>query len=112
MPVGARTRLGRQPIIVTPRSAVLEDGTLAGSILTMDAAFRLLVQRLSLGPVAASRMCASTPASELGLQDTGRLAPGCVADLAVLGPDLAVRRTYVSGVLAWEHSFSRLRLPT
>ena len=45
LPVGSRTRLGGRPILVTDRSAELEDGTLAGSILTMDGAFRSLVRQ-------------------------------------------------------------------
>ena len=40
---GSRARLGDQTIIAGDRTAVLEDGTLAGSILTMDGAFRMLV---------------------------------------------------------------------
>ena len=43
LPVGATSVLGDQPIRVTERCAVLADGTLAGSILTMDGAFRTLV---------------------------------------------------------------------
>lgn len=105
---GARARLGGQPIIVTAQSAVLEDGTLAGSILTMDAAFRVLIERVGLGPVAAARMCATTPADELGLTKMGRISEGSLADLAVLGPDLRVRRTYVGG----EHWFWQDRLDT
>ena len=106
--VGERARLGGRPIIVTPRSAVLEDGTLAGSILTMDAAFRLLIERVNLSPVEAARMCATTPAAQLGLSEMGRISEGFLADLAVLGPDLRVRQTYVSG----EHSFQQDRLGT
>ncbi len=103
LPVGSRTRLGGQDIIVTERSAELADGTLAGSILTMDAAFRSLVQRLGLSLPDAARMCATTPASELGLSGVGTIAPGMAADLVVLGPGLAVRQTYLSGVPALEH---------
>ena len=32
LPVGTRTRLGGYTIIVTDRTAVLDDGTLAGSV--------------------------------------------------------------------------------
>ena len=97
---GSRAVLGGRPIIVTPQSAVLEDGTLAGSILTMDGAFRMLVERAGLSLVDAARMCATTPAERLGLAQTGQLAPGWIADLAVLGPGARVRQTYISGVPA------------
>jgi N-acetylglucosamine-6-phosphate deacetylase len=108
LPVGARARLGGRPIVVTRHSALLEDGTVAGSTLTMDGAFRLLVERVGLGPIEAARMCATTPARQLGLTETGRISEGFLADLTVLGPDLRVRRTYVDG----EHSILPDRLGT
>lgn len=103
LPLGARARLGGQEIVVAERSAELADGTLAGSILTMDAAFRTLVHRVGVSLPDAARMCATTPASELGLVGTGSLAPGMTADLVVLGPGLVVRQTYLGGVAALEH---------
>lgn len=103
LPPGSRARLGSQTLIVTTHSALLEDGTLAGSILTMDGAFRMLVERVGLSLPDAVRMCASTPAERLGLTDCGRLQTGLRADLTVLGPDLRVRQTYVGGAPALEH---------
>jgi N-acetylglucosamine-6-phosphate deacetylase len=104
LPIGARARLGSQAIVVTATSAVLEDGTLAGSVLTMDAAFRMLVERVGLGLVEASRLCSTTPATELGLAEIGRISEGFFADLAVLGPDYRVRETYIAGehCLQWD----------
>ena len=98
LPVGSRTRLGGQEIIVTDRTAELEDGTLAGSVLTMDAAFRALLTRVGVSLVEAARLCATTPAAHLGLNGTGRLAAGHVADIVVLDGQLRVRQTYVGGV--------------
>ena len=66
LPVGAMSVLGDQPIRVTERCAVLADGTLAGSILTMDGAFRVLVGAAGLGVVEAARICATTPATRAG----------------------------------------------
>lgn len=103
LPVGSRTRLGGQPIVVTARTAELEDGTLAGSVLTMDGALRMLVEHVGLSLVDASRLCATTPAREMGLMDTGVLSPGAAADLVVLGRDLRVRQTLVRGWPALEH---------
>ncbi|MFN2448046.1 MAG: N-acetylglucosamine-6-phosphate deacetylase [Vicinamibacterales bacterium] len=94
---GARARLGGRPIIVTERAAELEDGTLAGNILTMDGAFRMLVQQVGLDVVAAARACATTPAKELDLLDAGAVRVGALADLVVLGRDLRVRQTFVGG---------------
>ena len=103
LPIGTHARLGDQTIIVTARTAELEDGTVAGSVITMDAAFRTLVSRIGLPVFEAARMCATTPAAELGLVDRGSIAPGLAADLVILGPDLRVRQTYIGGAAVLEH---------
>ena len=95
--VGSRTRLGGRPIRVTARTAELDDGTLAGSVLTMDGAFRTLVNTVGASLVDAAWMCATTPARQLGLSELGRIEVGAMADLALLGSDLRVRGTYIAG---------------
>ena len=97
LPVGSRTHLGDQTIIAGEKTAVLDNGTLAGSILTMDAAFRMLVRRIGLSLPDASRMCATTPAAALKQPDIGSIAAGKWADLAVLDRDLRVAGTYIAG---------------
>ena len=99
LPSGSRTRIGDRAIVVTDRCALLDDGTLAGSILSMDGAFRMLVNEVKLSLADASRMCSTTPAEELGLADYGSIAIGKTADLVVLTRDLKVRQTYVAGEL-------------
>jgi N-acetylglucosamine-6-phosphate deacetylase len=99
LPVGTRTTLGGRTLVVTARSAELEDGTLAGSVLTMDGAFRTLVRDVGLNLVEAARLCATSPARQLGLSDTGRIALGATADLAVLDEQFRVIQTYLSGRL-------------
>ena len=96
LPVGTRTHLGAYPIVVTERTAVLDDGTLAGSVLTMDGAFRALV-RLGTSLVDAAAMCAATPAEQVGRRDLGRIAEGATADLAVLDDNLRVQATILAG---------------
>jgi len=97
LPVGTRARLGDQTIVVTDRSAVLENGTLAGSVLTMDGAFRMLAARWSVPLPEAARMCAATPAKAVSMAEIGSIRPGKWADLAVLDRDLRVRQTYIAG---------------
>ena len=103
LPAGSRTRLGDQTIIAGERSALLEDGTLAGSTLTMDGAFRMLRSWGWTLPEVA-RMCATTPAEALGLRDAGAIVPGNIADLAVLDADFRVRQTYIGGEPAFQGS--------
>lgn len=76
----------------------LEDGTLAGSILTMDEALRYCVNVLKLDLAEALRMASLYPAAFLG-QDRvlGRIAPDYRADLVHLTDDLAVTRTWIDG---------------
>ena len=102
LPPGARASLGGQPIVASEAGARLADGTLAGSTITMDAAFRLLVGRVGLSPPEAAALCSTTPARELGLAGHGVLAVSSPADLAVLDSRLNVVRTYVAGEVAYE----------
>jgi len=84
------TELGGRPVTVIEGAARLPDGTLAGSMLTMDAAVRGAV---AAGvPLEAALFAASTaPARYLGLDDRGVLATGARADLVVLTPELSVQ---------------------
>lgn len=100
---GTRTRLGDRSILVTERCAMLEDGTVAGSVVSMDAAFRMLAATLDLPLTEIARLCATTPAERLGLAGRGAIAAGQVADLVVLTRELRVRQTYLAGVAALEH---------
>jgi N-acetylglucosamine-6-phosphate deacetylase len=79
---------------VAPR---LPDGTLAGSSLTMDAAVRNVVTQAGVPLADAVRAASTTPADVLGLDDRGRIAPGALADLVALGPDLDLQATWVGG---------------
>ena len=100
-PVGSTGRLGGRTIHVQARAAFLEDGTLAGSTLTMDAAFRNVVAMFGQTLPAAARMCATTPADQLGLSSYGRIAVDAAADLVVLDRNLRVVRTFIGGEHAW-----------
>ena len=89
--------LGDRRVLVSATSARLDDGTLAGSILTMDQAVRNLISWDSCSLAEALTMASATPARLLGLDTLGRLAPGCVADIVVLDETLHVRQTVVGG---------------
>ena len=101
MTKGSRVTLGGYPITIRD-AAYLDDGTIAGSSLTMDGAFAKLVSEVGLSLSDAATACATTPARALGLQGFGVISPGAVADLAVLDRDLRVVQTWVAGTLAWE----------
>ena len=75
MPEGEYS-LGGQRVIVRAGAARLENGTLAGSVLTMHQALFNLIHRYGADPAAACAMCTSTPAESIGVQLAGRMVPG------------------------------------
>ncbi|SMB79194.1 N-acetylglucosamine-6-phosphate deacetylase [Deinococcus hopiensis] len=90
------SELGGQHVTVRGGKATLADGTLAGSVLTMDAALRNAVA-LGLPLPEASAMLSGVPAASVGLEDRGRLEVGLRADVTVLDRDLNVQQVYVGG---------------
>ena len=82
MPPG-EYRLGQHRIFKEESAVRLGDGTLAGSVLTMDRALRNLLH-LGIPLEQAARRCATLPADHLGLADRGRLIPGAAADVVVV----------------------------
>ena len=89
-------RLGTHTIVKQGGSVRLRDGGLAGSILTMDQAFRNLVA-IGLSLEQAVALTSTHAADYLGLTDRGRLEPGARADILVLDPDLRLRRVFIGG---------------
>jgi N-acetylglucosamine-6-phosphate deacetylase len=104
LPVGSSARLGGRTIHVRRDAAFLDDGTLAGSTLTMNRAFKAIMDQFFGSPVDAAFMCATTPARELGLGGLGVLAEGAVADVVVLDRDCQVVRTFIGGQQVWANS--------
>lgn len=102
LPPGSAARLGGRTIRVSEQAALLEDGTLAGSTLTMNRAFRTIVEVFGLSVVEAAVLCSTTPSRELGLQGFGVIAEGAFADLAVLDQGYRVVRTFIDGEQVYE----------
>jgi N-acetylglucosamine-6-phosphate deacetylase len=96
---GAVASLGGRRITVRNSAAYLDDGTLAGSVVTMDRAFKFLVTVVGLSLSVAAQLCAKTPAAELGLRGFGAIARDAVADLVVLDRQFNVKQTYIGGRL-------------
>ena len=88
--------LGSQTVHKCLGGVRLPDGTLAGSILTMDQALRNLV---SIGiPLHEAVLCVSTyPADYLGESRIGRLEPGALADLVVMDNQLRIMQVFAGG---------------
>jgi N-acetylglucosamine-6-phosphate deacetylase len=90
------SRLGHQTVHVRDGEVRLPDGTLAGSLLTMDRAVANLVAK-GASLAAAVHAASRAPALLIGRPDLGRIAVGHPADIAVLDDDLRVIRTLVRG---------------
>ena len=76
----------------------LEDGTLAGSNLTMDEAVRHCVSKLGVPLGDALRMASRNPAGFLRRDhDLGQIAPGYLASLVHVSDDLHVLNTWIEG---------------
>jgi N-acetylglucosamine-6-phosphate deacetylase len=102
--IGAKASLGGQSITAGEFSALLPDGTVAGSVWTMDRTFQMLVGLVGVSLVDAATLCATTAARELGLVGHGVLAPDAVADLVVLDQNFTVVQTYVAGHLVYSRN--------
>lgn len=86
---------------VDGETARLDDGTLAGSLLSMDAALRNLIAFTGCSLAEALPALTRVPAEVIGMPQKGRLQVGCDADLILLSPDLKVQATAVAGELVY-----------
>jgi len=100
MPDGSYA-LGGREVVLREGAVRLPDGTLAGSVLTMDEAVRNVSRWTSVSTGEVLRMAAEIPARLLGLADRGRIGLGMLADLVLLDAGLHIRGTVIGG--AWGH---------
>jgi N-acetylglucosamine-6-phosphate deacetylase len=97
LPVGSNATLGGRRIRVTEQAALLDDGTLAGSTLTMDRALKTIVEDFGYPVTDAAMLCSTTAARELALVGFGVLAREAIADVVVLDRAFRVVRTFIDG---------------
>ena len=96
-----RYELGGQPVIVEAGAARLEAGNLAGSVLTMDAAFRNVIAFTGCTVQEAVKMTSSNQAREFGLTNKGAIAPGFDADLVIWDDAMTVVTTIHQGQVSY-----------
>lgn len=102
MPDGAFYIQG-QKVIYARGEARLKDGTLAGSLLTMDIALQNLVEVTGI-PIEDCWICSSkNAAAAIGLERTkGAIRAGMHADLVLLDSNMQVCKTIVQGKMLFE----------
>ena len=89
---------GRLPVTVKDGACRLPDGTLAGSIATMDVCLRNLMDATGLDLAEVWQASSLVPAGSLKLDYTiGHFATGCMADIAIVDDNINVAATIVGG---------------
>ncbi|MCZ2258534.1 N-acetylglucosamine-6-phosphate deacetylase [Sporosarcina sp. G11-34] len=93
--------LGGQDVVVTDEDARLEDGTLAGSILTMEDAAKNMkaVTDCTLSELVA--MTSANAAKQLGLTNKGKIEGGKDADLTIIDEAWTVQMTICRGNISY-----------
>ena len=90
--------LGGQPIFVKGIECRLADGTIAGSVLKLNAAVRNLLENSSLKLWEAVNAASLNPAKRIGVDAAkGSLESGKDADIVLCDCDFNIRRTILGG---------------
>ena len=89
--------LGGQRVTVRGGTASLANGTIAGSVLTLDIAMKNYADAVGLPLWEAVRLVSANPAKLIGEKHRGRLGPGYFADFALLDEEWQVKRTFIGG---------------
>ncbi|MEJ6950463.1 N-acetylglucosamine-6-phosphate deacetylase [Natronospora cellulosivora (SeqCode)] len=94
--------LGGQKVIVKEGTARLENGRLAGSVLTLDQAIRNINKISNLPLDKIIKMVTYNPARILGMEDKiGCIKEGNIADFVFLNQDLEVVKVFKGGELEY-----------
>ena len=90
--------LGGQKVYVNDGEARLADGTLAGSVLTLDQALRNMINTTDLPLYKVVNMVTSNPAERLNLgHKIGKIKKGLDADLVLFDKEFSVNKVFVKG---------------
>jgi N-acetylglucosamine-6-phosphate deacetylase len=101
-----------QPAQVVSGVARLADGTITGSVLTMDQALRNMLSMTHVSLQETVGMLTLNPACAAGvIERKGRLQAGYDADLLIFDSSLALQATICRGTLAYATDVWRTRLP-
>lgn len=94
--------LGGKDITVSEGSARLGDGTLAGSVLSLNRGLYNFYKNTDTKLYEVFRMASANPARELGIsKDKGSIAIGADADFFLMDGEFNVKATFVGGRCVW-----------
>jgi N-acetylglucosamine-6-phosphate deacetylase len=92
--------LGGQKVTVEEGKAVLQDGTLAGSVLKMNEALRNMTKASDMTRIEAVNAVTKIPARKLAVQ-LGDLKAGYAADMVIFDEDFSIITTIVDGEIKY-----------
>ena len=93
------SELGGQKVFVKGNLATLEDGTLAGSVATMNNVLKNFCTNTELNVAAGVELITKNPAVELNVYDKlGSLEVGKAADITLLDDSFNVMKTFIGGI--------------
>jgi len=95
------SELGGQKVLVKNNQARLEDGTLAGSVLTFNDAFKNIMAFTGCSIEDAVKMTSVNQAREFGLNKKGNLEVGKDADMIVMNSEFDVEHTFSFGKMVY-----------
>ncbi len=96
-------RFAGEEVTVSGAKAAKADGTIVGSVATMDQHFRNAIEFLDIDVPTAFRLCATNPARVAGASSRkGQIERGFDADLVLLDADLNVRATVCRGEVVFD----------
>ena len=102
------SELGEQTVYVKDGAARLADGTLAGSVVTLNRAMFNFRKNTGATVPEVVRMVTENQAQELGLfEKIGSLSPGAAADIAIFDEDFTIIHTFVDGREVYRNSVFR-----
>jgi len=93
--------LGGRKVIVKEGKALLEDGTLAGSVLKMNDALKHMREAGGMGMAEAVNAATKLPAKKLGLKK-GAFKSGYDADIVIFDEDFSIITTIVNGEVKYK----------
>lgn len=109
MPEGAYT-LGGQEVRVNRGSVRLKDGTLAGSVLTLNKGVRNIYQECDIPLYEAVKMASYNPAIFCGVgHQKGKIAPGYDADLILFDDEISVKKVWIKGQEVFSNEENRIK---
>ena len=92
------SELGGQKVLVKGNLATLEDGTIAGSVATMNNVLKNFCVNTNMNVAAGVELVTKNPAVELNVYDRlGSLEVGKAADITLFDDDFNIRKTFIGG---------------